>query len=73
MAGFTDLLSTVMRRPVIDKTGFAGRFDLHLEWSKEGFSGTRAALEEGLGLQFTESTGDVEFLVIDQVERPDAN
>jgi uncharacterized protein (TIGR03435 family) len=73
MAGLTDFLSTMMGGPVIDKTGFTGKFSLDLEWSQGGFSGARAVLEERLGLQFTKGTGEVEFLVIDQVEKPDAN
>jgi uncharacterized protein (TIGR03435 family) len=73
MAGLTGFLSTLMGGPVIDKTGFTGRFSLDLEWNEGGFSGARAALEERLGLQFTADTGKVEFLVIDQVEKPDGN
>jgi uncharacterized protein (TIGR03435 family) len=36
MAQFLDALSIVLGRRVVDKTGFAGTFDIHLEFSPEG-------------------------------------
>lgn len=71
MSGVTDILSTMVGRPVIDRTGFAGRFNIHVEWTQEAHSGTRVffkTLEERLGLQFTSDHGPVEFLILDQVE-----
>jgi len=36
MAQFVDALSIVLGRRAVDKTGFAGTFDVHLEFSPEG-------------------------------------
>jgi uncharacterized protein (TIGR03435 family) len=36
IAQFANALSNVLGRPVIDKTGFTGVFDLHLEFTPEG-------------------------------------
>jgi uncharacterized protein (TIGR03435 family) len=71
MARLADALSMRMRGPVIDKTGFTGRFDIDVEWTQERVSGLRSfptAMAERLGLQLTPTTGPVEFLILDQVE-----
>ena len=74
-------------RPVIDRTGLSGGFDLHLKWAgdvPEGApgSGTVAdptgvsiftALKEQLGLKLEATKGPVEVLVIDHVEKPSEN
>jgi uncharacterized protein (TIGR03435 family) len=92
---FAKMLSTIVGREVIDKTGFTGKFALHLEFAIDdalvGFaspSGTEAsgqpadlaarpsigaALQEQLGLKLQPSTGPVDVLVIDHVERPTEN
>ena len=36
MSQLADGLTNILGRPVIDKTGFAGTFDVHLEFSREG-------------------------------------
>jgi uncharacterized protein (TIGR03435 family) len=33
---FSQLLLAVLDRPVINKTGITGRFDIHVEFSREG-------------------------------------
>ncbi len=33
---FSDLLRTLLERPVINKTGISGRFDIRIEFSREG-------------------------------------
>jgi uncharacterized protein (TIGR03435 family) len=64
-------------RPVIDRTGIAGLFDIHLEFS--GVDDDNAApsiftaVQEQLGLKLSPDTGPVEVLVIDHVEKPSAN
>jgi uncharacterized protein (TIGR03435 family) len=76
MAQVADTLSMMMRGPVIDKTGFTGRFDVDLEWTGDRvsqFGSFATAIAERLGLQLTPTTGPVEFLILDQVEEPHAN
>jgi len=77
----------VLDRPVVDKTGLAGRFDFDLEWAADEtqFGGQvphpadstwpdlRRALEQQLGLRLEATRGMVEALVIDRAERPGEN
>jgi uncharacterized protein (TIGR03435 family) len=74
-------------RPIVDKTGLAGGFDLHLNWAAQLQPGDPeagaiddptgssifTALKEQLGLKLEPTKGPVEVLVIDQVEKPSEN
>lgn len=73
-------------RPVLDRTGLSGLFDLELEWSPElTISPTSAgqtdavgvslftALREQLGLALEPTQGDVEVLAIVNIDRPTEN
>jgi uncharacterized protein (TIGR03435 family) len=70
----------VVGRPVIDRTGLSGTYDLTLEWAgmlngqpnPDGPTFEKA-LREQLGLKFVSDKGPVEVLVVDHVERPGAN
>ncbi len=87
MTELAGTISMVLARPVIDKTGIAGTFDVHLKWTPEPgevgdtngavFENTSGSiftvLQEKLGLRLRRTTGPVEVLVIDHVEKPDAN
>jgi uncharacterized protein (TIGR03435 family) len=95
MPAVAKMLSTMMGREVIDKTGFTGRFALHLEFAMDDAlvglpnslgpdaSGQpadpaarpsiRTALQEQLGLRLQASTGPVDVLVIDHVDKPTEN
>ena len=82
-------LGDIVGRPVIDKTGLAGRFDVHLEWTpdpNQGFGNFGApspsnpdgpsiftALQEQLGLRLESEKGPVDMIVIDRVEKPSEN
>jgi uncharacterized protein (TIGR03435 family) len=66
---------TVGRR-VVNKTGLSGLFDIHLEFSHQGYSDRPDsapsifdALQEQLGLKLVAATGLGEVLVIDHIER----
>jgi uncharacterized protein (TIGR03435 family) len=79
----------VLDRPVIDKTGLAGRFDFGFTFTPDDseFEGhpprlpaqTNAspglfeAMQQQLGLKLSAETAPAEVLVIDHVERPSAN
>src|SRR5579862_758631 len=82
MSDFVNWLSSAVHRPVTDKTGLAGGFDIKLEWTPDGAEpdadGTRApsiftALQEQLGLRLESRKAPVEVLVIDHAERPGEN
>jgi uncharacterized protein (TIGR03435 family) len=75
MPQFASDLQVFTDRPVLDRTGRAGRFDIELAFAyptvpdAEGVS-LFTALQEQLGLKLEPSRGPVEVLVIDSVERP---
>jgi uncharacterized protein (TIGR03435 family) len=83
----TTLSRSGLDRPVIDKTGLPGGFDLHLTWAAdvpEGAPGPGAAidpagpsiftaLKEQLGLKLESAKEPIEILVIDHVEQPSEN
>lgn len=74
-------------RPVMDKTGLTGRFDVTLKYtpdtrvslngatvqSDENMPTLLPALKEQLGLRLTAQTGPVKTLFIDHVEEPTPN
>jgi uncharacterized protein (TIGR03435 family) len=86
---FIRLLSLQLHRPVIDKTGLKGTFDIHLTYA--GTSPLSASLtpggttpadsgptifdavQEQLGLKLESSKGPTEVLVIDSVQKPSEN
>ena len=83
----TTLSRSGLDRPVIDRTGLAGGFDLRLKWTADvpenaARSGTTAdptgpsiftALKEQLGLKLEPAKAPVEILVIDHVTQPSEN
>ena len=85
LADLATILSRRVARPVVDRTGLTGLFDVQLQWTADARSGaplTQApaapddgvslftALQEQLGLRLQSERVDTEFLVIDRVERP---
>lgn len=83
MSRLVDILSDELDRTVIDRTGFTERFNLLLDFAPpRDFAVDSAvssaptiftALEEQLGLRLRATTGSVDVLVIDRVERPSEN
>jgi uncharacterized protein (TIGR03435 family) len=73
-------LTRLVGRSVADETGIEGVFDFDLEWSPEETPADLAAapsiftaIQEQLGLKLESAKGPVKVLVIDHVEKPDAN
>jgi uncharacterized protein (TIGR03435 family) len=72
--------SVIMGRPVRNRTGLDGHFDLDVSWTPDpGTAGpplfgvgpaTFTAVEEQLGLRLVPETGPVEVFVIDRMEKP---
>jgi uncharacterized protein (TIGR03435 family) len=75
-------------RPVVDKTGIPGFFDVHLRWSAASSIVPSArsqavatddpvsvftALQEQLGLRLDPDMVETEILIVDQAERPSEN
>ena len=71
------VLSDMLGRPVLDKTGLAGHYDFKMTFAQdladaEGPS-VFTALEEHLGLKLESQRGPVEMLLIDSVEKASEN
>jgi uncharacterized protein (TIGR03435 family) len=88
MSELVRMLSMMLGRSVLDKTGFAAPFDLQLDFAPDdttpavpppppgsGISGVSVAqaLQQQLGLRLESTRGPVEVIVVDRVERPSAN
>ena len=83
----SSLLSRLLSRTVINKTGINGTFDFHLEYAPErdnyppGFVRSDdppgpslfTAIQEQLGLKLDSVKGPSDFLVIDHIEKPTEN
>jgi uncharacterized protein (TIGR03435 family) len=76
-------LDEVIGDPVVDRTGLAGTFNFELRWGKDGdvpidpsrqtvesLATLFTAIQEQLGLKLESSTGPLEVLVIDHIEKP---
>lgn len=73
-----------LHKPVVDRTGLMGTFDVLLTWTPDSLAnptnpdapaGTSifTALKEQLGLKLDSARAPVEVLVIDRLEKPSAN
>jgi len=77
------VLSQPAERPVVDKTGLTGKYDIKLEMMPQGpqaADGTQdpgasifTVVQEQLGLKLESGKDEVEILVIDHMERPTEN
>jgi len=82
MADLGTLFGKGLGRPIVDKTGLTGRYDISLDLDlSPGPDGTRpdpvgvvlTASQEQLGLKLEPAKEKVEVLVIDHVEQPSEN
>ncbi|HEY4086948.1 MAG TPA: TIGR03435 family protein [Bryobacteraceae bacterium] len=78
MGSFTRFLSRQAGRPVVDKTGLTGVYDVKLEWSPDQNPDSAAesifsAIQEQIGLRIEATRAPVNFVVVDSVERPSEN
>lgn len=89
MTVLANLLSIQMDRPVLDRTGLAGNYELDLKFlpladlppdapdyqfaMKEGAPSLFTAVQEQLGLRLDATREPIEVLVIDHWERPSEN
>jgi uncharacterized protein (TIGR03435 family) len=75
LANALDGIPTLEGKPVIDRTGLSGIFEIDLDYSSLP-GGDRPEIRDAvgsLGLRLDLSTAPMEFLVIEHVERPSAN
>lgn len=83
MRDFAPTLQSALERPVLDRTGLAGRFDVEYSYTPrpnnpsnplgENVPFLGAALEEQLGLKVESARAPVPVLVVERVERPSEN
>jgi len=84
MSNWARLLTSVLDRPVIDKTGLTGKYDFVLKYKGRTDQDRSAddtdptppmdrALQEQLGLKVEQVKGSVKVLVIDHIEKPSEN
>lgn len=80
--GLTMLLDVVLDRHVVDRTGLAGRFSIHLDFAPTKGPASEqpsdrpsifSALQEQLGLKLEPARGPRPLLVIDHIEKPTDN
>jgi len=63
---FAKLLNLVLDRPVIDKTGIAGRFDIHLEFSQDQVTPGLLGLDPDAPATASDPTGPTIFTAIQE-------
>ena len=84
LALLAEVLADELGRPVVDRTGIAGRYHLILKWTPDDAASAAApssnappsiftALQQQLGLKLESQKGPVQVLVVDHVEMPSAN
>jgi uncharacterized protein (TIGR03435 family) len=82
IASLIDYMTSTLHRPIVDKTGLTGKYDLSLEWTPDntpdnsplaGGPSLFTAIQEQLGLKLISTHGPVKTLVIDHVEPPSPN
>ncbi|OWY71049.1 hypothetical protein B7486_10590 [cyanobacterium TDX16] len=66
---FVDTLARSLKRPVMDETGLADRFDISLEWDDDSPDAIIKAVESSLGLELLPAKREVEFLVIEDAAK----
>ncbi len=76
MSTFADVLARPAGRPVIDKTGLEGRFDIQLPWAatpEAQEASVFAAVQEQLGLKLQDDKAPLDVVVVQQLARPTEN
>jgi uncharacterized protein (TIGR03435 family) len=77
MTQFAQYLSSIVGRPVADRTGMTGNFDLRLSFAPDLRDADRpsifAALQEQLGLRLEPARGPVETITIESAALPEEN
>jgi uncharacterized protein (TIGR03435 family) len=73
-------LSGEVGRIVLDETGLKGKYDFTLKWTPDEERGAAdagpsifTAVQEQLGLKLESTTGPIDTIVVDHIERPSPN
>ena len=79
MSTLASVLAGAAGRPVLDKTGLAGGFDVELKWRStpdlDGGDGVGifTAVQEQLGLRLVSDEAPLQAIVIEKIQRPSDN
>jgi len=89
MKYFAFVLSRLLDRNVIDRTGLAGYYDIALDFTRDPLPGANpsggepafsadapdifSAVRQQLGLRLESTKGPVEFLIVESAQKPSAN
>jgi uncharacterized protein (TIGR03435 family) len=79
MDKFAKAMQNSQDRPVVDKTGLAGKYDFTLKWKTDVAADEAdlvdlfTAVQEQLGLKLSADKGMAKVLVIERLERPSEN
>jgi uncharacterized protein (TIGR03435 family) len=83
MQQFADILSSLLDRPMLNRTGIEGKFDIAVDYDRDPDGTPRslasdsaalfAAFQEQLGLKVESNKAPLEVLVIDRAEKPSEN
>jgi len=83
MSMFVTLLADQVGRPIVNRTGLTGRYDIDLRFAPgdtdtspqldTAVSSVFTAIHEQLGMRLEPAKAPVEVLVIDHIQRPSAN
>src|SRR3954466_13772851 len=77
MSQLAQYLSSVVGRPVTDRTGLTGNFDLHLSFAPDLRDADKpsifAAVQEQLGLRLESARGPVDTITIENADPPAEN
>ena len=71
-------LQTILKRPVLNRTGIMGNFDFLIDYPPDETGTDQVALllgaiQDQIGLKLETQPGSVETIVIDRAEKPVAN
>ena len=75
----TDFLSRLAGRPVVDRTGITGNFDISLVCAVDGYPGFETsptvfdAVQSQLGLKLEARKSPIEVTIVDRIEKPGEN
>jgi uncharacterized protein (TIGR03435 family) len=74
LTDFAYALSRRLKRPVFDKTGITGAYDINLHYAREEDGASTApslftAIQETIGLRLVAAKGPVEILIVEHIEK----
>ena len=77
MTQLAQYIGTIVGRPIVDRTGLAGTYDLRLSFAPQLRDADRptifAALQDQLGLRLEASRGPIETITIERASLPEAD